>query len=336
MLLFGSFSRDETLLIWRHIDRKPEPIPNSTSLFPCFEALVNLDESGTEFTNVKGIINQGNTCYQNAVIQSLFYCPVFARLLQDLKSPPRSTLWGSLVYFYESPLLHTIPTCLSFSKNRNEQQDAQEYLDFLLNALHEEYMNHNCGSIPLDHYFWSNNKRHIDAQSPVTRIFNGLIQSEIQRPGSVANTEAFQCIHLDCSGVDDSIEASVDRWSRDSVVTINNRNFVRKTKVLVWPTTLVFHLKRFTITNRATNSIKKLTTNMAFDKNLCVDRRTRYNLVALVLHSGKEACRGHYRAIVRMPDDTWLLFDDARTPAVINDVESYQSQVYLLFYNKVL
>ncbi|KAF2322436.1 hypothetical protein GH714_017023 [Hevea brasiliensis] len=60
----------------------------------------------------------------------------------------------------------------------------------------------------------------------------------------------------------------------------------------------------------------------------------KYELVATVTHHGREPSKGHYTADARYPNGQWLRFDDASVTA-IGTSKVLHDQAYVLFYKQV-
>ncbi|KAE8225735.1 hypothetical protein CF319_g1566 [Tilletia indica] len=132
-----------------------------------------LDDAGTTFqaplTHPRGLINQGNMCFANAILQVLVYCAPFFNLFtligqsipQDLAN--RNPLVEAVVQFLRefhlvqpSSLLPSIadeallPELIYSAMRHNRrfeamlkhghQEDAEEFLGFFLDTLHEELL----------------------------------------------------------------------------------------------------------------------------------------------------------------------------------------------------
>lgn len=197
----------------------------------------------------RGIRNKQNWCYINATLQALLACPPFYNLIksiyqkikgsnQNMKSVPCLTAIGRYIaefktmvrvqndpksnlvlgepfeinYFYDT--LRSLKTELTFKSGR--QEDAQEFLSFLLNKLHDEMvkcldslssntnnqketasnndlsiMNSNLEET--DNSDWNvvgkKNRAQITRkaefkQSPLSDIFCGQFRSALSQPGS--------------------------------------------------------------------------------------------------------------------------------------------------------
>ncbi|KAF9114590.1 hypothetical protein BGX27_010346 [Mortierella sp. AM989] len=111
----------------------------------------------------RGLVNNGNMCFMNAILQPLLHCPPFYNLLMQIgkhvvhKFKSTTPLVDSLIMFlnefhvakkgltdYGSPFVpeyvyDALRGLKRFDSMRGRQEDCQEFLGFLLDGLHEEF-----------------------------------------------------------------------------------------------------------------------------------------------------------------------------------------------------
>ena len=104
-----------------------------------------------------GLINLGNSCYLNSIIQALFHTTMFKDLILTARPTDNQPLLSSLQKVFHCLHQKTITTLspkdfLHVSRPawfvEGEQQDCSEFLAYLLNTLHEESSPHSHNDKP--------------------------------------------------------------------------------------------------------------------------------------------------------------------------------------------
>nr|KAF6408390.1 ubiquitin specific peptidase 10 [Molossus molossus] len=99
----------------------------------------------------RGLINKGNWCYINATLQALVACPPMYHLMKFIplySKVQRPSLGDKIVRdirpgaAFEPTYIYRLLTVIKSSlSEKGRQEDAEEYLGFILNGLHEEMLN---------------------------------------------------------------------------------------------------------------------------------------------------------------------------------------------------
>ncbi|ETE71541.1 Ubiquitin carboxyl-terminal hydrolase 12, partial [Ophiophagus hannah] len=266
-----------------------------------------------------GLVNFGNTCYCNSVLQALYFCRPFREKVLAYKSQPRKkeSLLTCLADLFHSiatqkKKVGVIPPKKFITRLRKEnelfdnymQQDAHEFLNYLLNTVadilqEEKKQEKQNGRLP-----------------------NGSIDSENNNsPDPTWVHEIFQG-------------------------TLTNET---RMKVKKLPMILALHLKRFKYMDQL-HRYTKLSYRVVFPLELrlfntsgdATNPDRMYDLVAVVVHCGSGPNRGHYIAIVKS-HDFWLLFDDDIVEKIdaqaiedfyglTSDISKNSESGYILFY----
>lgn len=265
------------------------------------------------FLEPRGLVNTGNMCYMNSVLQILVYCVPFHQFLEHvgrravhsfksdvplidalimfmrefrvidaatsedqlrlrLKPTELEQYGESFVPEFVYEMIRQLPRFRDM--RRGHQQDAQEFLGFLLEEMHEECdraakhvsktgadqdsVEGGDGWLEVGAKQKSavtQSSGSIATESPVTRIFGGKLRSEFKVPGNKTSVtmEPYQPLQLDIGAPDvhnivdalqgltkpESIQGDFNS-SRGPNVTATKQMFIE-----TLPPVLILHLKRF-------------------------------------------------------------------------------------------
>lgn len=278
-------------------------------------------EKKTVFLEPRGLINTGNMCYMNSVLQVLMYCSPFYDFLDQiskravysfnsetplldamimfmheykvLKSAPnneqlRKLIRGEEIERYGEPftpdfVYEAIRQLSRFaSMRRGHQQDAEEFLGFLLQSLDDEctlVMSNASqtasqtdssdaasvgGSVDATGDWLEVGRKQrpavtrssgSNASTPVTKIFGGLLRSEFRVPGlkDSITTEPYQPLQLDIGApeirnVVDALRGLTRPERMQGDFNSPRGKDITATKqvfIETLPPVLILHLKRF-------------------------------------------------------------------------------------------
>ncbi|XP_043360263.1 ubiquitin carboxyl-terminal hydrolase 12 isoform X6 [Dermochelys coriacea] len=261
-----------------------------------------------------GLVNFGNTCYCNSVLQALYFCQPFREKVLAYKSQPRKkeTLLTCLADLFHSiatqkKKVGVIPPKKFITRLRKEnelfdnymQQDAHEFLNYLLNTIadilqEERKQEKQNGCLPNGSIDNENNNSTPDP-TWVHEIFQGTLTNE---------TRCLTCETIS-SKDEDFLDLSVDVEQNTSITHC---------------------LRDFSNTETLCSEYKYY----------CEECRSKQE----AHKSGPN--RGHYIAIVKS-HDFWLLFDDDIVEKIdaqaieefyglTSDISKNSESGYILFY----
>lgn len=289
------------------------------------------------FLEPRGLVNTGNMCYMNSVLQILVSCTPFYQFLDHLgrraahsfntdlpvidamimfmkefrvidaatsedqlrlrlKANELEQYGDSFAPEFVYDIVRQLPRFRDM--RRGHQQDAQEFLGFLLEEMHEECARaekHTASKqegdeSTVDGWLEVGHRQKaavtqvsgsLSSESPVTRIFGGKLRSEFKVPGNKTSVtlEPYQPLQLDIGSHDvhnildalkgltkpESIQGDFNS-SRGSNVTATKQIFIE-----TLPPVLILHLKRFQYDN-ITGATQKIWKKVGYPLELDLPR----------------------------------------------------------------
>ncbi|KAI1721130.1 ubiquitin carboxyl-terminal hydrolase domain-containing protein [Ditylenchus destructor] len=304
--------------------------------------------------------NLTNTCFMNAILQPLFHSPAFSALFQKRRvfqyintSNAQGTKGDiSLVlallmdtvstgkYKVVNPmyLLEVFDDIVNPELANGKQHDAQEFLTYLLDALHEdtrrsESNGNFSASIVKDHFsIKTESCLSCTSCSATSTSSEEMTQINVELPSDdeKKDIKLKKCLKRHFA---DALLNGKDRWKCSSC---NEHQVACKSiKIKALPPILIIHLKRF----EGHDKKKYTRVNFPHDFDMAsflhedaTKQETNYELYAVTNHCGKME-HGHYTAFVKnlYNSQEWLKFNDSEcTPINASDVVT--NDAYILYY----
>lgn len=177
---------------------------------------------------------------------------------------------------------------------------------------------------------------HSTVSSPITRIFGGLLRSELRVPGlkNSVTLEPYQPLQLDIGPPEvRNIVDALRAIPRSETVTGNfntprgpESKATKQVFIESLPPVLILHLKRFQYVADGSTTVK-IWKKIGYPLELEIPRDVlspqkrkdvpKYKLTAVVYHHGKNASVGHYTVDVRRQDSReWIRINDTHIERV--------------------
>lgn len=286
-----------------------------------------------------GMINAGNTCFINATLQSLFRLPSFKDVIKSYKSNQKWCTQGNecvmcaLAKSYKQSLGHSPfqPTSI-ISKlnyicermNVGKQQDAHEFLRYLL-----ESMGSSC----------SNN---FNGPTSINKLFEGHMSTNLKcnACGNVSKTSSsFEdiCVDIEKS---ESISQSLDAYFASEKLndfkcdSCKEICTTKKYSIQSPPKSLCVQVNRFTYQGKL-NKLITIDPRISLSKYSTQEGEEtswNYRLVSMINHIGDNRNCGHYTAICLSEDKKFYKFDDDKVDSMLPEDVFPTTDCYVIFY----
>merc|ERR1711962_1751521 len=321
-----------------------------------------------------GLVNFGNTCYSNSVLQALYFCRPFREKVLEYKAKnkrTKETLLTCLADLFYSIVTQkrkvgTIAPKKFIARLRKEkvefdnymQQDAHEFLIFLINHINEIIVGEQPASAKTP---GQTSRPNETPPTWINEVFQGILTSEtrcLNCETVTSKDEEFCDLSIDVDQ-NTSVTSCLRNFSSTETLCSENKfkcdtcssyqEAHKRMRVKKLPTILALHLKRFKYVEQYNRHIK-VSHRVVFPLELrlfntsddAVNPDRMYDLVAVVIHCGSGPNRGHYISIVKS-HGFWLIFDDDIVdkidPSTIEDFYGLTADIqkssetgYILFY----
>lgn len=302
----------------------------------------------------------GQTCYFNAALQCIAYCPNLANYLMSAlaendvctKRKGASSLALALIDFVKSywtrDAAHVQPVFDVFSKvckgfGQDQQHDAHEAIICLLDKTHDGLSRlkpppaHAVQHCPHIH-----RKPWVDGLkgscSVVSEVFRGQVEVCVQAPGYTGlSYDHFTCLSLAISECSTLAQCFQKHLSTETITdfkvddaTVPCATLTKRFTYL--PRILIVHLKRFD-GNEKIDRFIDYPSELDLGQFAASPCEHHYQLFGVCLHRGNLE-DGHYTACCEVKG-RWNLMDDEAVSVLTNINDIIQRDAYVLMYKRL-
>lgn len=301
-----------------------------------------------------GLSNLGNTCFLNAILQCFTHT---VPLVQGIRACTHNFPCAGhmdcfcVICTFRDQVERSLAACgrtlspLKFVNNlsyfssgfrRYQQEDAHEFMQCALDKLERCFLDLKKTDL------------NFEDDNLVQKVFGGRLISKLRCCSCGRTSDTYEPLidmSLEIESVD-SLPSALDSFTKVEKIDANFRcdnckeevSMEKQLMLDMTPSIATFHLKRFKTDGILVEKIDK---HIDFPLELDLQPYTisnqnndvlmKYDLYAIVVHTGFSSTSGHYFCFVRSGPDTWHKLDDSMVTEVSGD--SVRSQeAYILFY----
>ncbi|XP_008452810.2 ubiquitin carboxyl-terminal hydrolase 18-like [Cucumis melo] len=339
--------------------RASKPIKQPKDILFPYDEFVDLFYWDKQYFHPCGLLNCGNSCFANVVLQCLsFTRPLFAFLLE--KGHRNECVRDDWCFFceFQTHVERASQSAQPFSPNNiilrlpniggnlgyGRQEDAHEFMRFAIDRMQLACLDEFGGEKAV--------RAHSRETTIIQHIFGGQLQSQVicTNCNNVSNQhENMMDLTVEIHGDATSLEECLDQFTKIEWLHGDNKykcdgcnDYVKASKRLTIkqaPNILTIALKRF-----QSGRFGKLNKKVTFPETLDLspymseagDRMDVYRLYAVVVHVDmlNASFFGHYICYIKDFSGNWYRIDDCKVFKV--DLEEVLSQgAYMILYSRV-